>query len=241
MHMNREVTRLVPGLGLLLAVCSCTSHETKSPTAKPMPPPKTTAATTPAKTTTTQPGAAAAGTAAAGTGAAGTAAGTPAAKPVEITNDVTATAQVTAVDPDTRQVTLRRDDGSLVQVTASNDVRNFEQIVTGDILRVRYKEVLRASLSPPGASDKPTSDVMTARRPEGAKPGAAAAATTSVPVRIESIDREHDIVVFSLPSGELISHRIATPEGRQFVQGLKVGDRVQLDIEKAFAVAIDKV
>ena len=52
--------------------------------------------------------------------------------------------------------------------------------------------------------------------------------------------RERDIVVFSLASGELIAHRLQTPQGREFVEGLKVGNVVQLDYAEAAALSIEK-
>lgn len=43
----------------------------------------------------------------------------------------------------------------------------------------------------------------------------------------------------SLASGELIARRIQTPQGREFVSGLKVGDIVQLDYKEAAALSIE--
>jgi hypothetical protein len=162
--------------------------------------------------------------------------------PVELTNELTATSQVTAVDKATRVVTLRREDGNLFQVLCGSDVRNFDQIAAGDTLRVKFKESLKVSLTPPGAGGPDAAaGVVAARAPVGATPAAAAGIGVSVRVKIESIDKEHGIVVFSLPSGELISHRIQTEDGHKFVEALKIGDKVQLDYHQAFALAIEKV
>ena len=161
--------------------------------------------------------------------------------PVEITNEITATAEVTGIDPASRLVTLRREDGALFQVVASEEVRNFDQIVTGDRLRIRFKESLRASLRPAGeGGPQAAAGMVAARAPRGATPGGGVAVGASVRVKIESIDRERDIVVFSLPSGELVSHRIATPEGRKFVDGLHLGDTVELEYTQALALSIEK-
>jgi hypothetical protein len=159
--------------------------------------------------------------------------------PVEISNEVTATAAVTAVDASTRIVTLRREDGSMFQVMCGPEVRNFDQIAAGDTLKVKFKESIRASMAGSGGPDA-GAGVIAARAPQGGQPGAAVGVGASVRVKIESIDKERDIVVFSLPSGELISHRIATPEGKVFVNGLHVGDRVQLDYAQAVAITVDK-
>ena len=66
-----------------------------------------------------------------------------------------------------------------------------------------------------------------------------ASAAISLRVRIESLDLPHDIVVFALASGELLTHRLVSAEGREFAEGLKVGDVVQLDYDEAVALSVD--
>lgn len=162
--------------------------------------------------------------------------------PVELTNEITSTSQVIGVDKVGRLVTLRREDGSLFQVLAGVEVRNFDQIAAGDTLRVRFKEKLKASLRPANDSGPEVSGgAVSTRAAPGTTPAAGAGYGVAVKVKIESIDRDANIVVFSLPSGELVSHRIATPEGKKFVEGLKIGDKVQLEYSQALALAIEKV
>lgn len=159
-----------------------------------------------------------------------------------ITNEVTATAEVVALDAGTRTVTLRREDGSTMQVKAGADVRNFAQIAVGDTLKVKYQEKLEASLRPKGEPAQAASAVAAAARAEaGAKPGGGIGVGLSVRVRVESLDLASHIVTFSLSTGELVSRRVATPEGREFIKGLKVGDTVQLDYSETLALSIDKL
>jgi hypothetical protein len=61
----------------------------------------------------------------------------------------------------------------------------------------------------------------------------------SARVKVESIDRDHEIVTFSRASGELGSHRVTTPEGREFLKQLNVGDVVQIDADQALALSIE--
>lgn len=159
-----------------------------------------------------------------------------------ISNEFSATAAVVSVDARTRVVTVRTEDGSLVQIKCGEDVRNFAQIAPGDTLHVRYMESLEASLRPAGEPAEPATGVAASVGAElGAAPAGGVGAAISVRVRIESLDLPHDIVVFSLPSGELSARRVATPEGREFVKGLKIGDTVQLDYTQVLAMAIEKV
>lgn len=168
----------------------------------------------------------------------------PAAAPARaaLSNEITATAHVVAVEAANRVVTLRREDGTLMQVKCGEAVRNFSQIAVGDKLRVQYKETLEASLRPAGEPASPVEAMAAAGRAEpGAKPGAGVGVAISVRVKIESLDLARNIVVFSLASGELSARRVVTPEGRAFIQGLKVGDTVQLDYTEALAVSVQEL
>jgi hypothetical protein len=159
-----------------------------------------------------------------------------------ISNEFTTTSAVTAVDAKKRLVTLRREDGSLVQVKCGEDVKNFAQIGAGDTLHVQYMESLEATRRPAGETAEPATAVTTTMGAEpGSTPAGGAGVSISVTVKIESLDLEHDIVVFSLASGDLMARRLATPEGREFAKGLKIGDTVQLDYTEVVAMAIEKV
>lgn len=159
-----------------------------------------------------------------------------------ISNEFSATAEVATVDAKTRVVTLRREDGSLMQVKCGEAVRNFAQIAVGDTLHVRYTETLEATLLPAGETAEPATAVAASVGAEpGATPAGGVGVAISARVKIESLDLEHDIVVFSLASGELSARRVVTPEGREFAKGLKIGDTVQLDYTEVLALAIEKV
>jgi hypothetical protein len=160
----------------------------------------------------------------------------------QLSNDLVALAEVVAIDPSTRDITLRREDGSQLRAKASEKVRNFDQIAVGDTLRIKYQETLSATrLSGEEAASPAEAALSASRAKQGAKPGAALGFAVSVRVRIVSIDREREIVVFSLSSGELIARTVVTPEGREFVKGLKIGDVVRLDYTEVLALSVEKL
>lgn len=172
----------------------------------------------------------------------GTPAPTPEGVPTTLTNEFTVSAQVVALAPAVRGLTLRREDGTSIDVRVDAAVRNYEQIAVGDTLRVRYRESLSATKLPAGSSARPAEAAFAAGRAQpGAAPGAGVGLAVSLRVRIESLDRERALVVFSLASGELIARTLRTPEGRAFVAGLFVGDVVQLDYSESLALGVDKL
>jgi hypothetical protein len=158
-----------------------------------------------------------------------------------ISQEFTAAAQVVTIAPAERMVTLRREDGTLFDVQAGEAVRNFDQIAVGDVLRVRYKEAFSAKKLTSGEAARPVEGgFAAARAKEGEKPAAGVGVGLSTRVKIVSIDREREIVVCQLASGELVAHQLQTPEGREFAAHLAVGDTVQLDYAQALALAIEK-
>jgi hypothetical protein len=174
--------------------------------------------------------------------AAGAGAGAGAVTQATIADEFTTTARVVAVDRTARTATLRREDGRLLAVRAGEAVRNFDRVQPGQTLRVQYRAMLVASKCPPGTATTPVeATVMAARAPAGAQPAAGVGAVVTVRVTIESVDPAHDIVVFAIPGGDLVAHRVATAEGRAFAAGLKVGDTVQLDYGEGVAIAIDEL
>ena len=160
----------------------------------------------------------------------------------KISNEVNATAKVVALDKSLRLVTLRSEDGRLTDVYCSDEVRNYDQIGVGDSLRVRYRQSLSASLLPPGSDAAVSHGSVTATRAEkGAAPAAGVNAHYVLRVKVVSLDAPREVVVFSLPSGELVAHQIATAEGREFVKHVKVGDLVELDYSEALALSIEEM
>jgi hypothetical protein len=160
----------------------------------------------------------------------------------QISDQLSATATVVALDKAQRLVTLRGDDGRVFQIKAGDEVRNFDQIAVSDQLKVKYKVTLSATLLPAGeAQSAPVGGVVAARAAPGEKPAAGMSAMVSVRVKVASLDPAHDIVVCTLPSGELVAHKVATDEGRAFVKHLKPGDLVQLDYSEALALSVEEV
>src|SRR5215467_9741298 len=61
----------------------------------------------------------------------------PGLKAVE-TKEIRATVQ--KIDRDTREVTLKKEDGTMVTIKAPDTVRNFDQIKVGDIVTAKYTQ-----------------------------------------------------------------------------------------------------
>ena len=65
---------------------------------------------------------------------------------VSVADSVKATATVTAVDKATRLITLQGQDGNSFVVQAGPEVKNFDQIKSGDLVVVQYVQALTLEL-----------------------------------------------------------------------------------------------
>jgi len=160
----------------------------------------------------------------------------------EVSQELSASATVVAVDPKTRLITLQdAQGGGTWTVHAGPQVRNFDQIRAGDSVNVRYVESLAVALAPPGTPIAPPSAaIVTERAAPGERPGMAIGGQITTTVKIESVDTRTNIVVFTPPGGGLRAIRVRRPEGRRFIAGLKPGDQVQITYTEAMAVGVEE-
>ncbi len=159
----------------------------------------------------------------------------------EISHEIVLESTVQAVNAETREIALQRQDGTKVVMVAGPEVRNFAQIAVGDTVKARYRVSLTAQrLKPDEVGPEPTAGLAVGVAEEGSKPGIGIGAGVEVTVLVESVDTKQHIVVFTGPAGELHSVRAQRDEGRRFISGLKVGDRVRLVYTEAIALAVEE-
>jgi hypothetical protein len=149
---------------------------------------------------------------------------------------VSRTAQVQTVDLQTRQVLLRMENGSLV---AGPEVRNLPQLKPGDTVRFEYYEAVAAKMANASSPSEATGAVVTQRAPEGAKPAGGVGAAVNMVVEFISYDPTTYVATFMTPDG-MVETANVKPEMRAFAAARKPGDRVDLTITKAVAVAIEE-
>jgi Cu/Ag efflux protein CusF len=151
---------------------------------------------------------------------------------------MTVSATVTALDPTTRQVTLREDDGTTLSFRAGPEVRNLEQVQVGDRVKVGYFEatsgrILRPDETPPTGVIE---DLAAARAPLGERPGAALRRTLTASATVTAIDPDYPSVTLRDATGVDTTVRV---RDKARLSQVKVGDRVVLSFTEAVAVSVD--
>jgi hypothetical protein len=165
----------------------------------------------------------------------------PAPITIEGTEEVSAT--VEAIDLSTRMVVLRESDGTEFALVVDPEVRNLDQVKVGDRVVTRYRESLGAQLRKrgdgSGDTQAPAVSTTAARAADGAKPSVTSSTQTSQTVRITNVDEKNHIVSFYGSDGLARVLPVRSPQGQEFIAGLKAGDEVELTYTEAVAMSVE--
>ena len=166
----------------------------------------------------------------------------PPPKPAMRENLVQKTATVEAIDQASRLVTLRGEDGGAVVVQVSEDVKNLPQVKVGDKVVVSYYQALAAEVKKPGEGvEGVEADVSSVTAPPGSMPAAGAGVLMRTTVTIDSVDKTMNTVTFKRADGLLRTVAVESPQGREFIKGLKKGDQVEVAYTEAMAIEVKPV
>ena len=150
---------------------------------------------------------------------------------------VTLQATITAINPQTREVTLQGATGSSVTLQVSDAVR-LELLKVGDTVDAQYYRSVAFLI---GATGQPVPEsgmaVMAARNPEG--PGGAGVRVTRLSAIVVGIDLPgHRVDIVEPKGGPVRTVTVTEPERIAMLPKLKVGDTVTAVIREALAVSI---
>jgi hypothetical protein len=157
-------------------------------------------------------------------------------KPLTRAASVEARATVAAIDPSTRTVTLKTEGGETVDVAAGSEVKNFDQIRVGDVVKATYTEAIAFQVVPKG--ETPGGASQTAQRiPGGAEVGKQV--TTSF--KVASVDQETNILWVTLPDGNTRKIHVQDPEAQKRLKTLSPGNVVAVTYTKSMALQLEKL
>lgn len=151
---------------------------------------------------------------------------------------VMVTAEVTAIDHETRVVTVRRADGTDLTFTASEEARNLGQVGVGDILVAEYVESLSVQVFPNDGIE-PEAAVATAiaRTKEGEMPGFAAMEQQVIVATLEEVNLETNTFKLKEPDGSINEYTARIPEN---LRRVVVGDLVVITVTGAIAITVEE-
>ena len=154
-----------------------------------------------------------------------------------VAQTVNVSANITAIDPASRAVTLKGPQGKEVVVVAGPEVKNFAQLKVGDKVDVQYAEALVLELKKGGGKAVARTDKAGAA---GAQPGATPAGVmgrqTTVVADVVNVDAATQMVTLRGPQ-RTVDVKVRDPE--QFKLIAK-GDQVEATYTEAVAVSVSK-
>jgi Cu/Ag efflux protein CusF len=157
-------------------------------------------------------------------------------KPVTQTDAVEVTAKIEAIDHTSRLITLKGQDGDLQTILAGPEVKRFDELKVGDTVTFRYYESMAYQIRKPGQpGSAPATGDPKLTRGTGAKPSATVAQQLTATVTIKAIDAKVPSVTVLTDDGRTASFKV---EDKKNIQGLKVGDKVEITYTQAFMVSV---
>jgi len=152
---------------------------------------------------------------------------------------VTFSAEVVAIDHETREVTLSGDDGQTVSFTARDEVQNLAQVEVGDRVFAEMIEEVSISVHANPNNLQPTTAEMAAteRTKAGEMPGAAASDTVVISAVVEDINIENNTFKLKMSDGMVREFAANDPEN---LKRSKVGDLVIIGVSQAFGIVVQR-
>ena len=157
-----------------------------------------------------------------------------------VTEEITASKTVLAIDADTREITLAGEDGDPVVIVAGPEVRNFDQVKAGNTVNAIYSVTLAVRrLAPNEVAAAVTTEDVEVRAVEGEAPAAGVGSSAAIVTTVESINMETYEVVLIDPAGQPHTVQAKQDIGKAFVDGLRAGDRVEIAYGEAVVISVD--
>ncbi len=160
-------------------------------------------------------------------------------EPLEIedgaSSSAVAVAVVTAISPETRELTLKDGDNEFTFV-AGPEVRNFDQIKRGDLVLVGYYTGLMIDLKPANGEKPSRLDVIELMRaPKGDKPGGAIRQTIHAVGVVEQVNKKDRTVKIQGAKKTVILKASKDID----LDKVKKGDRVEATFTTLYAVQVE--
>jgi len=159
------------------------------------------------------------------------AASTQTPKPVTRQNRVTVTATIKALDPATRSITLRSEEGDEDTFTVSPAVTRFDQLKAGDTIKATYYEALVFEVRQPGAPAPSGTSVAAGRMKDA--PGGAIGKQQTTSVTVKAVDMDVPSITVTTTDGRTLTRKIADKKN---IEGLKAGDKIDITYTQAVVV-----
>ena len=153
-----------------------------------------------------------------------------------ITGDVkTSTGTVEAIEKASREVTIKKADGTYTTVDIPQGAKRFDTMKIGDKVSFRYYENIVLRMKAPGEKDTDTGAAAITPSP-GTGPSGTMAKQRTITATITAIDPAVPSITFTGPNDWKYSSRV---QDKKALAKVKVGDKVEITWTTATLVSFD--
>ncbi len=121
-------------------------------------------------------------------------------------------------------------------IYAGPDVQRFSELKVGDKVTFKYKESVVYQIQKPGAAPAAAGEQTGIVRGTGPRPGGTITKQITATVTITAIDMNVPSVTIKKDDGSISSFKV---EDKKNLEGVKVGDRVQITYTQALAISVE--
>jgi len=146
----------------------------------------------------------------------------------------TVTASVEAIEKETREVTVKKPDGTYDVFYFPETIRRFDTLKVGDKITAKYYENLVLRVKAPGEKDVNSASGGTVRA--DGKSAATASRQRTITATIAAIDQSVPSITFTGPNGWKYSSRV---EDKKALAKVKVGDRLDITWTEALILSVE--
>jgi len=148
------------------------------------------------------------------------------------------TADVEAINHDTREVTLRGPQGNSVSFIASEQARNLDQVKVGDTLNVKYTQNLSIQVVAADGAEAGAGELSAAARSDkGEMPALSTINAVVVTATVEDINLENNTFKLKGPKGEVREYVARDPEN---LKKAVVGDLVVITYKEGISLSLER-
>jgi hypothetical protein len=153
------------------------------------------------------------------------------------TQTVIVTAQVEAINHETREVTLRGPEGGTVSFVASEKAKNLDQVSVGDIVMAEYVQSMSIEVFANDGSEPGIGELAVGGRSQEGMPALTAIDAIVVTATVEEINIEANTFKLKGPAGEIKEYVARNPEN---LKKADVGDLVVITFTEGIAISVEK-
>ncbi len=145
-------------------------------------------------------------------------------------------ASVVGIDKASRTLTLKGSKGQVVDLVASDEVKNFDQIKVGDSVVARYVQALTLELKKTKGVAGATVSEGAAKAKPGERPAVAGARQVTVIADVVAVDPKASTITVKGPKGNLLTLDVQNPDQLKVV---KKGDQIEATYTEALALSVE--